>query len=221
MVEAIELQQTSDWPSMQEGKPKGFLKPTHFDKVWDVCQKEFEFLKTASYSDHLAENCISVMTGVGVGLLCFCTLGQFGAVTSLLGGAQSGTMSPISMAINLARLPLNLSSAVIKVGFFAFMSFVTPYAEEFAFRGLLHEYLSKDTVTKIDKVFSVLKNAFLFALYHIPALLPHVSILLLLELFILGAVFATLRVCTDNRVASTAAHVTYNSLVFGTIFALA
>ncbi len=193
-----------------------------FDRIWDACSAEFDFLKNISISDYCDINAENIALGVGVGILAFITLGQFGAISSILGqGISSNDMGVVGTALSIARLPITLASVVIKVSFLAFFSLVVPYIEEFIFRGVVHDFLNDHVGSECKKAIQVLGNAFLFALYHIPALLPHVSIILLIEIFLLGAAFSTLRVCTENRAASTAAHVTYNGLLFSTIFALA
>lgn len=224
MLETMEMTRPSEWHATEaksSGEPNPFQKQTFFDKIWDACKNEFDFLRNASFSDHLADNSLSVIAGVGIGFLSFVSLGQFGALSSLAGGMQAGmAMSPIAQAITIASLPLNLATAVIKVSFLALYSIIVPYVEEFAFRGILHDMLGGDGASKVEKTLNVLKNAFLFALFHVPTMLPHVSILILLEVFILGIVLAGLREHTGNRAASTAAHITYNSLIFGAIFTL-
>lgn len=211
--------------------PKAFQPKHHetswidrgIDRIWDSCKNEIEFLRNTNFSDYLAEHTIDVVMGLGVGLLCFITLGQFGAITELLGGISHGEgfLDAISTAINLARLPTTLVTALVKVSFFAFCSFVVPYLEEFVFRGAIHDLLGGKVGSHIEKGLRILANAFLFTLYHIPAMLPHVSVLLLLEIAVIGVMFAYMRMSTDNRVACTTAHMTYNSLIFTTIFAMA
>ncbi len=223
-MDGIELTNACEWgrarPSIEVKAPVS--NETIMARIDGICKKEFESIKSVSFSAFFEANFNELAIGILVGAASFICLGQFDAVLVHLGGGLGGgSVGPIDYAIKLAQMPTTLLIGSVKVAFFALMAFAIPYLEEFAFRGVLYDLMGGDLGDKVDKALRVLGNAFLFALYHIPAMLPHVSVLLFLEIFILGAILATLRATTEGRVASTAAHITYNSLIFATIFALA
>ncbi len=221
-MEAIELKTVSEWGSAGpfERSKAASHQETILDRVDRLCKKEFESWRSFSFSAFFEANCTELAIGALAGVASFVLLGQFDAVLAQLGGALGGgAVGPIGCAIQLAQMPTTLVIGAVKVAFFAAFAFVIPHIEEFVFREVLHDLFGGDVGDKIDKGFKILGNALLFALYHIPAMLPHVSLLLLLEIFILGIVLAALRTLTEGRIASTAAHVTYNSLIFATIFA--
>ena len=224
MAESIEMTRTKDW-----GTPAGEVhveiipdvELTLSDRLERVVINELDSWRNFSLDDFIDTNDTAIAIGIGVGIVSFFTLGQMNAILALLGSSVGGGDSLIGTAITIGQMPFNLAGIALKICFFAFTSILIPYVEEFIFRGVLHEALSSDIGDKATKVLKVVANAFIFTLCHIPILLPGVNAIILMQIFLLGTILASVRVDTENRAASTAAHMTYNGLIFGSLLALA
>lgn len=192
-----------------------------FETVSDVVTKEMQAWEEFSFSTFFHRHCEQIFIGCMAGLGVFLFMGQLDFVFQAIavGGNSSGA---IQAAINLAHLPTTLVSGLLKTFFLAFNCLFIPYFEEFVFRGCLHEWVEGCQGTSIEKAAKIGMNAALFALYHIPEIMLSASGgVIFLQIFLLGAAFASLRTYYDSRIVSTAAHMTYNTLILGMIFTLA
>lgn len=194
---------------------------TVFDKVGACVEKEFQSWSNFSLSRIWEAEVEKIALGSAVGVFSFFALGQFEAILSALSGGQMNGSGPIGLFFHLASLPNSLAVCAMKVATFSLFALVVPYVEEFMFRGVLHELLNTQAGSTLVQGVKVCLNAALFALFHIPAMLPQISLLFLFQIFLLGVAFSLIRTCCDSRVSSTAAHITYNSLILATIFACA